>query len=152
MIDTGENSEQLSYFWAVLRDKGYTGAERDVGAIIPCKKPPKGLLSVSDREQSKNISSDRVVVENYFERLCTFGFIGSEWTWGQSEYNLCFNFSNALTNAHIIWNPLRASVENFNCLVASCLVFIEDHSSKNGHSISMILVYVVARVFQARCR
>ena len=50
-------------------DKGYQGAADDLRAVIPKKKPVRGLLSREDEEYNKKLSSGRILVENFFGRL-----------------------------------------------------------------------------------
>ena len=41
-------SERFSNYWGVLMDKGYQGASEELRAIIPRKKPVRGVLSRAD--------------------------------------------------------------------------------------------------------
>ncbi len=63
-VDDHDNS------WAVLCDKGYQGAREFVRAIHPKKTPQLGHLTTQDVAYNKAVSSDRIIVENYFGCLC----------------------------------------------------------------------------------
>lgn len=72
--DSGQLSEQYSDQWLVLADKGYQGLSRTHRVLTPLKKPPstsQRFLTRSDRKFNKKISSDRVIVENFFGRMQT---------------------------------------------------------------------------------
>ncbi|KAJ0405908.1 hypothetical protein ATCC90586_005853 [Pythium insidiosum] len=69
--DNGEGSENYATSWAVLTDKGYQGAASFVRAIHPKKKPVGGSLTAEELQRNARVSSDRVLVENYFGRVCS---------------------------------------------------------------------------------
>ncbi len=52
--------------WAMLADKGYTGANAYVQAILPFKK--KNLLQ-HEEEHNKKVSREHIICENYYGRL-----------------------------------------------------------------------------------
>ena len=62
----GEGSHTYPDSWAMLVDKGYEGFSRSVRTIQPKKKPRGGVLSQEDLARNVKVSSDRVLVENYF--------------------------------------------------------------------------------------
>lgn len=107
--DLGEMHSNFPKNWALLADKGYHGIQTDVRAIIPKKKPVNGALSSGDRTRNANISHDRVIVENFFGRLCTFGLFAQKWRWDEDKYTMFFQTGVALTNVSIMFNGLRAS-------------------------------------------
>ncbi|KAF0712498.1 Aste57867_4809 [Aphanomyces stellatus] len=73
--------------WAVLSDKGY---------------------QESRKRANERLSTDRVIVENFFGRLKTlWGLASDKYTWKKEEYNMYFQTCVALTNVHIRFNPLR---------------------------------------------
>lgn len=128
--DDGELSNSYPDTWAILVDKGYTGLANTVRAIIPDKKPANGYLTTAQRTRNHNISSDRVIVENFFGRLCTFNLFGSKWRWDEEKYNDFFRFGMALTNAHIIWNPLRTTDGTLYKSLMNRLCFIGESQLK----------------------
>lgn len=69
--DVGPNKEDHPDHWAVLADKGYQGSSEFVRVIHPKKKPPGRPLTIEEVELNRKISSDRIIVENYFGRFCT---------------------------------------------------------------------------------
>ncbi|RHZ38007.1 hypothetical protein DYB26_012775, partial [Aphanomyces astaci] len=44
--------------WAVLLDKGYQGAQRDVRTVLPLKKPMGGILTFVELRRNDRIASD----------------------------------------------------------------------------------------------
>jgi hypothetical protein len=63
----------FSQYWAVLVDKGYQGAASLTRAVHPKKKPRNGRLTAVDLRRNERVSSDRVLVENYFGRMNNYG-------------------------------------------------------------------------------
>ena len=104
----GRSSDRFPNSWAVLLDKGYTGIDTDVRAIIPKKKPRSGILSIPDRKEIEKISSDGVIVENYFGRQGElWPVVSNKFRWKEDSYDSIFRLTIALTNIHIKWHPLR---------------------------------------------
>ena len=68
-------SDRFRNQWGVLMDQGYQGASDVLRAIIPKKKPVRGILSRADEEFNKKLSSNNIVVENYFGGLGNFGHL-----------------------------------------------------------------------------
>lgn len=50
-------------------NSGYTGVSRYNCVVVPTKTLPNGILSVADLGRKQNISCDRAILENYFERF-----------------------------------------------------------------------------------
>ncbi|RHY71686.1 hypothetical protein DYB30_007549 [Aphanomyces astaci] len=95
--------------WAVLVDKCYQGAQRDVRAVLPLKKPMGGILTFEDLRRNDRITSDRVIVENFFGRLKTlWGVCNDTYRWNRKTYDVVFQTCMAFTNAHVRFHPLRA--------------------------------------------
>lgn len=107
--DVGELSSEYPDYWAILADKGYQGAAEFIRVVHPKKKPPKGELTRSDEQRNKKIASDRIIVENYFGRMCgLWNVVSGKWKWSEKNYDVYFRLCVALTNLHIRWNALRA--------------------------------------------
>lgn len=53
-----------------MADSGYQGVH-DINRemIIPHKKPRGGELSMEEKMNNKKLSQDRIIVENFFERM-----------------------------------------------------------------------------------
>ena len=67
---------------------GYQGSEGALRSIRPKKKPKGRPLDRVDEQRNKNVCSDRVIVENYFGRLCTLWEICHRtFPWSESKYN-----------------------------------------------------------------
>lgn len=122
--DDGKIDNLKDSYRAMLLDKEYNGIKSIVRVIVPGKKPPNGWLSTTQRASNQNIFSDRLIVENFFGRLFTFNFIGSKWPRFEAKYCQFLLFSVALTNAHFLWNPLRADVSILYRLISSMVQFI----------------------------
>ena len=56
---------------AVLVDKGYMGLSSELRAIMPRKKPRLGNMAPNDVWRNRRVSSDGVIVENFFGRVCS---------------------------------------------------------------------------------
>ncbi|ETV74819.1 hypothetical protein H257_10880 [Aphanomyces astaci] len=94
--------------WSVLADKGYQGTQEYVRGFTPLKRPPHGQLTMEQERSNAKLSSDRVIVKNFFGRLKTlWGLASDKYTWKKDEYNMYFQMCVALTNVHIRFNPLR---------------------------------------------
>lgn len=107
--DFGEDSAAYPRQWAILVDKGYQGAQAICRTIQPKKKPTNGQLSNDDIQRNKRVSSDRVLVDNYFGRLCTlWKIMVHTYKWDEDKYDLISRVCYALTNFHAAKSPLRA--------------------------------------------
>ena len=108
--DQGEGCHEFPEYWAVLLDKGYQGSEGALRSIRPKKKPKGRPLDRLDEQRNKDVSSDRVIVENYFGRLCSLWEICHRtFPWSESKYNIVQRVTFALTNYHVSFMPLRSS-------------------------------------------
>ena len=108
-LDVGMHADRYPQEWAVLADKGYQGLQDIVRAIIPIKRPPRGVLSMSDEAFNRRVSSDRILVENYFGRLSNlWSLFAVKWRWSLTMYDDFFQVAVALTNFHIKTHPLRS--------------------------------------------
>jgi hypothetical protein len=95
-------------YWGVLVDKGYQGLADECRAIHPKKRPPRGFLDRDDEEFNRKQRSDRVLVENYFGRMCSLWMITSrQYRWTESRYDMVMTICAALTNFHVSTEPLR---------------------------------------------
>lgn len=107
-VDVGPQLEQYGDYWAVLLDKGYQGVMECVRGIHPKKKPQHGNLNLDDERRNKDISSDRILVENYFGRLCNlWNILSAKYKWSGQLYDHIFCLCLGLTNSHIKIHPLR---------------------------------------------
>ena len=101
-------SDKFSNYCGVLMDKGYQGAADILCAVIPKKKPVRGFLSLIDEEFNKKLSSDRILVENFFGRLGKLWAVCSaKYAWSENMYDTFFGLSIAFTNFHITLNNLE---------------------------------------------
>ncbi|GMF65977.1 unnamed protein product [Phytophthora lilii] len=105
LVDDGPLLEMYPDEWAVLADKGYQG----LADHVRCIHPKKGNnLTPDEATMNDNISSDRVIVENYFGRLCNLWRICAEkFRWSEKLYDDVFHVCASLTNYHITLHPLR---------------------------------------------
>lgn len=63
-------------------------------------------LSADAERKNKTISSDRIIVENFFGRLCGLWRICAKYRWSEDLYDDIFHVCAALTNFHIAYHPL----------------------------------------------
>lgn len=98
------------------------------------KMTANGWLSASDRQRNQDISSDRMIVEKYFGRLCSSNVIGGKWKWEGDVYDFVFMFAEALTNVHIMQNPLcDDDGVKYSCYNNE-MMFIGEQSKKRAHT------------------
>ena len=119
--DVGFLSGTFPNQWAVLVDKGYQGASELVCAIDPKKKPARAMLDAEDVRYNRKISSDRVIVANYFGRACgLWNVLSSKYRWAETSYDAIFKLCVALTNLHVYWNPLRQDDVERHARMCNC--------------------------------
>ncbi|KAF0707827.1 hypothetical protein AaE_013452 [Aphanomyces astaci] len=112
--DCGELSTQHPSSWACLVDMGYIGIAHSLRGIHPKRRPVNGALDATDIQHNQLVSSDRVIVENFFGRVCLLWKISyATYTWSEGNYNLMQRTTFALTNFHLSMFPLRADDEDF---------------------------------------
>ena len=100
--------------WGILADKGYQGAAHHIRLIHPMRKPTSRDLFLSEIQMNNEISSDRIIVENFFGRLSSlWGVMTNKYRWKEDSYDMIFEMCLALTNLHIKFNPLRAEDLSF---------------------------------------
>ena len=110
IFDEGPLSERYPNHWAVLTDKGYQGGQEFCRVIHPTRKPPRGVLTPAEVAENHHISSDRIIVENFFGRVCgLWNVLSSKWKWAEKNYDAVFRLCLGLTNFHISRKPLRAA-------------------------------------------
>ncbi|ETV73524.1 hypothetical protein H257_11648 [Aphanomyces astaci] len=106
--DNGGLFQDIPDSRAVLVDKGYVGLTGSTRAIHPKKRPVNGVLDRADLERNTNVSSDRVIVENFFGRVCLLWKVSySTFVWGTKCYDVIQRLTFALTNFHLALMPLR---------------------------------------------
>lgn len=107
--EIGGEPTQFAHMWAVLVDKGYQGAGRVLRTIQPKKQPRGGTLDRDDIARNKAVSSDRVLVENYFGRMCVlWKAVYATFKWNENRFDSVSRLCVALTNYHVGLMPLRA--------------------------------------------
>jgi hypothetical protein len=106
--------------WALMADKGYTGAQEHLRAVIPER-------SLGRREASQNdmISQDRIVAENFYGRMKSlFHVCAQVYRGGLEHVEATILVCAALTNYHMTICPLR--VEDHGLHRALVAQWIED--------------------------
>ncbi len=72
------------------------------------KKTIRGFSSREDEIFNRKLSSDRIIVENYFDRLGKlWGILGTKFRWSESLFDTIFAIGIALTNYHVTMHKLR---------------------------------------------
>ena len=106
--DNGEGSVRHPGTWAVLVDKGYQGAADALRTIQPKRAPRGGQLDHQDVTRNALVSSDRVLVENYFGRMSSlWRIMSATYKWSEDRYDMFARLCVALTNYHVSFMPLR---------------------------------------------
>ncbi|KAL4130024.1 hypothetical protein PRIC2_006030 [Phytophthora ramorum] len=96
--------------WMILADKGYLGLTETHRVVHPKRYLPTAPLTLKEETTNRNITSDRIVVENYFGRLCTLWALCSDkYRWKEERYEMYFRACVALTNVQVRSDPLRAA-------------------------------------------
>ncbi|ETV80573.1 hypothetical protein H257_06107 [Aphanomyces astaci] len=114
--------------WAVLVDKGYVGLTGMTRAIHPKKRPVHGVLYRADVECNTNVSSDRVIVENFFGRYRTSTIV-----WGTKCYDSIQRLTFALTNFHLALMPLRQDdCHQYRAVLARYRRMAEENNAKRA--------------------
>lgn len=100
--------------WGVLLDKAYQGVDEEIRSLVPKKKPKNGSLTSQERIKNREISHDRIIIENFFGRMKSlYGVMSRKWRWDESSYDIIVRLCVSLTNIHINWHPLRADDGTF---------------------------------------
>jgi len=61
-----------------------------------------------EKEFNRKLSSDRIIVENYFGRICgLWGILSHKYKWNEANYDKLFATCLSLTNFHVKYNPPR---------------------------------------------
>ena len=103
------NDEENQQHWTILADKGYQGSVVFCRIIHPINKRANSNLTNEQKQINRNITSDRIIVENYFERkVALWGLMAHKYRWNEGDYDIFSEFCTALTNLHIHKHPLRA--------------------------------------------
>ncbi|EGZ13313.1 hypothetical protein PHYSODRAFT_513607 [Phytophthora sojae] len=119
--ELGAVPTQFPEMWAVLVDKGYQGAGRVLRTVQPKKKPRGGTLDRVDLARNKAVSSDRVLVENFFGRMCMlWKATYATFKWNENRFDCVARLCTALTNFHVGLMPLRArDSEHYDMVLAT---------------------------------
>jgi len=109
ITDECELSDEYPNEWAILADKGYQGSHEFLRTVTPHKNPRRGNLSAEQETYNKEISIDRIIVENFFGRLQNlWKIMARKYVWSEKMYDPMAKMCVALTNFHIENLPLRS--------------------------------------------
>lgn len=111
ITDRGELRAKYPNQWALMADKGYQGAAELCRAILPKKGRN---LTDEDDERNDRIASDRVICENFYGRMKKlFKIMEDKFRWDEGTYGTVVHVCAALTNFHLLKNPLRREDGDF---------------------------------------
>ncbi|KAF0708679.1 hypothetical protein AaE_013117 [Aphanomyces astaci] len=132
--DNGELFREHPTSWTVLVDKGYIGLAASARAIHPKKKPVSGTSDRFDMDRNKEVSSDRVVVQNFFGRVCSLWKVSyATFVWGEKLYDDIQRFTFALTNFHATLMPLRLEDnDHYRAVMARYKSMAAENTSKRA--------------------
>lgn len=103
-------------WWALLCENGYVGASDLLLAINHYKKPANSCLSLEQEGFNDRLSSDSVVVENYFECMRSLWLVlPQKYCWNHDIYKKIFKYALAFTNLHILYHPFWHNDEEVFC-------------------------------------
>ncbi|ETV77362.1 hypothetical protein H257_08798 [Aphanomyces astaci] len=87
-VDHDEGAEEYPDSWSILVDMGYQGIQHEVRSMQPKRRPQGGLLTARELERNAQASSDRVLMENYFGRICSLWKVMREtYKWNESRFD-----------------------------------------------------------------
>ena len=125
--------------WAVIANKGYQGLQEIHQAIIPIKRRPRQVLSASDDAFNRQVSSDRIIIENYFGRLSSlWAFFSVKWRRSLNFYEDFFQVPAALTDFNITSHPLRARNGDKYVQFRNRLVHIANESTESRSGLRIV--------------
>jgi hypothetical protein len=102
-----EEAEDEDETWAVLVDSGFVGLEHNINAMHPYKRTAGHDLTIAQRNYNRRLAGQRVICERWYGRLKTRSRImATKYRNDRDEYELYFKLCAALTNFHVIANPL----------------------------------------------
>lgn len=85
ILDADALCDRYPDSWACLLDKGYQGLAESVRGIVPTKKKPGRYLNMEEKNRNREHASYRIIVENYFGRLCgVWNVLGSQFRWDEN--------------------------------------------------------------------
>lgn len=96
------------FFWPILADKGYQGASDLLCVMHPIRAPIREVSAASRLYFNREISLDRIIVENYFggmTSLCTV--LGQKICWNELIYEEVFPYFLAMKNCQVRIHPLQ---------------------------------------------
>ncbi|ETV90910.1 hypothetical protein H310_14398 [Aphanomyces invadans] len=133
--DNGELFQDFPSSWAVLVDKGYCRLTSSARATQPKKRPTNGTLGRTDLDRNANISSDRVIVENVFGRVCLLWKISyATYVWGTKSYDAIQRLTFSLTNFHHALMPLRQDDQHqYRAVLARYRRMVEENNTNSPH-------------------
>ncbi|ETV63773.1 hypothetical protein H257_19295 [Aphanomyces astaci] len=93
-----------------------------------------GSLDRHDLERNANVSSDRVIVENFFGRVCLLWKISyATFVWGTKCYDAIQRLTFALTNYHLTLMPLRQYDQHqYRAVMARYRRMVEENNVKRA--------------------
>lgn len=106
--DVCRNCDGEHDVWGVIADKRYQGIQHELRAVIPCKKHVERRRNTKEICYNANVASDRIVVERYFgKKILLWAFTARQFKCSEDQYDVISKLCEALTNFHMILNPLR---------------------------------------------
>lgn len=107
--DNGEGCQDFNSSWGVLVDMGYQGSGVIARTIQPKRKPRNDDLTNEEIQRNRRVSSDRIIVENYFGRMSKlWSIMADTFRWSHDKYDMVSTITCALTNYHTSLTPLIA--------------------------------------------
>lgn len=102
LVDKFYLHEKFPNHWGILADHEMTRC------LIPYKKPAKEVLFAEKGRVNKKLSSDRIIVENYFGRMMMlWNIMADKYKWSEQLYDTVAMMCISLTNVHVRNQPLR---------------------------------------------
>lgn len=132
-------SSKYSDQWAVLMDKGYHSASECFPSITPQKNPARSVLGKKYEDYNRKLSSDLILVENFFGQLVKlWPILPANFVWSNSLYDNIVALGIKLSNFHIFMHELRdddGSLYNHYATVCCILVNLRSERDLNHRPI-----------------
>ena len=100
-------TEWLGNQYYIIADSGYKGLDKEFNVLIPKVKSKLHPLTQEQKDHNHAISQKQIIVERFFGRMTMlFRTMANRYRLQVSDYDVWSKLAFALTNYHIVKNPL----------------------------------------------
>ncbi|EGJ29236.1 DDE domain transposase [Moorena producens 3L] len=112
-----KSKTNLSVKTKCLADQGYQGIQKiHKMSHIPHKKPPKSKLSPLQKEENRQLASQRIVIEHVYRNIKIFKIFSERYRNRRKRFGLRFNLIAAIYNYELclLAKPVRRTKKKFS--------------------------------------